>query len=223
MSDNELERKKKKKEKKHRHEKEEEDEEVIEMRKRKKEKKKKRKKEKRLKEEEEDNSETSSREERKEKRKRYDSGDDACGEADETKKKKKRKAECDEAAPSSRSGGRDEVRSANAWEECDLGSDARRDKFLRLMGAAKDREVKGCFVIGEQEAVHTRAGANTAHLSEDMDRQYRRGIEQRYQKHGGLGFSEAQDRSSSSAALAGSSSVADLKRKYGNMFVKGSS
>ncbi|KAM9376946.1 small acidic protein [Pholidichthys leucotaenia] len=80
------------------------------------------------------------------------------------------------------------------WAAADLGSDERRQKFLRLMGAKK-KEHTGRIVIGEHKSTsHFRSGQEDKKISEQLEIQYQQGMDGklsgRNQRHCGLGFTE---------------------------------
>ncbi|VEL35334.1 unnamed protein product [Protopolystoma xenopodis] len=77
--------------------------------------------------------------------------------------------------------------SANSWEEADLGSNERKEKFLRLMGASSKREHKGKIVIGEYER-NARATANTEIIIQNLEEQFKGGLKHAAyeRKHCGL-------------------------------------
>ncbi|XP_070189057.1 small acidic protein-like [Littorina saxatilis] len=84
-----------------------------------------------------------------------------------------------------------EVQSANAWEEADLGDTERKNKFLRLMGAAK-KEHHGRFVIGDHKPDHNRDINKTEKLQHELEDQYSQSMQHRLaggrRGHIGLGF-----------------------------------
>ncbi|XP_064628536.1 small acidic protein-like [Lineus longissimus] len=85
--------------------------------------------------------------------------------------------------------GKDEnVHSANAWEQANLGDDDRKQKFLRLMGAGK-KQHSGRFVIGDTKTVHTKAVDSEKKVRE-IEEQYNEGMEHKLvsPRHAGLGF-----------------------------------
>jgi hypothetical protein len=47
-----------------------------------------------------------------------------------------------------------QVRSANDWEDADLGDDARKQKFLKLMGAGKVRIANSDYDLGTARLHH---------------------------------------------------------------------
>ncbi|XP_034542492.1 small acidic protein [Notolabrus celidotus] len=82
------------------------------------------------------------------------------------------------------------------WASADLGSDERKQKFLRLMGASK-REPTGRLVIGEHKSTsHFRSGQEDKKISEQLEMQYQQGMDGkmsgRNRRHCGLGFSEPE-------------------------------
>lgn len=83
------------------------------------------------------------------------------------------------------------IHSANNWEGVDLGDDNRKKKFLRLMGAAK-KDHHGKIIIGDHDAVHARSKDETVHINEDLEDQFKQGLEHKmaggFKGHLGLGF-----------------------------------
>ncbi|XP_057692049.1 small acidic protein [Corythoichthys intestinalis] len=82
------------------------------------------------------------------------------------------------------------------WASADLGSDERKQKFLRLMGASK-KEHTGRLVIGDHKSTsHFRSGTEDEKISERLEMQYQRGMDGklsgRDRRHCGLGFSESE-------------------------------
>ncbi|XP_077452895.1 small acidic protein [Stigmatopora argus] len=82
------------------------------------------------------------------------------------------------------------------WASADLGSDERKQKFLRLMGASK-KEHTGRLVIGDHKSTsHFRSGTEDEKICERLEIQYQRGMDGklsgRDRRHCGLGFSESE-------------------------------
>lgn len=82
------------------------------------------------------------------------------------------------------------------WATADLGSDERKQKFLRLMGASK-REHTGRLVIGEHKSTsHLRSGQEDRKMNEQLEMQYQQGMDGklsgRNRRHCGLGFTEPE-------------------------------
>ncbi|KAG7523192.1 hypothetical protein JOB18_041454 [Solea senegalensis] len=82
------------------------------------------------------------------------------------------------------------------WASADLGSDERKQKFLRLMGAGK-KEHTGRLVIGDHKSTsHLRSGQEDKQISDQLEMQYQQGMDGilsgRNRRHCGLGFSEAE-------------------------------
>ncbi|KAM9854536.1 small acidic protein [Aulostomus maculatus] len=82
------------------------------------------------------------------------------------------------------------------WASADLGSDERKQKFLRLMGASK-KEHTGRLVIGDHKSTsHFRSGQEDKKISEQLEIQYQQGLDGklsgRNRRHCGLGFSEPE-------------------------------
>uniref|UniRef100_A0A3Q2ZW03 Small acidic protein n=1 Tax=Kryptolebias marmoratus TaxID=37003 RepID=A0A3Q2ZW03_KRYMA len=96
------------------------------------------------------------------------------------------------------------------WESADLGSDERKQKFLRLMGASK-KEHTGRLIIGDHKSTsHFRSGElEDKKMNEDLEQQYQQGMDGklsgRNRRHCGLGFSEVRvisDQSSDKGTLS---------------------
>lgn len=82
------------------------------------------------------------------------------------------------------------------WASADLGSDERKQKFLRLMGAGK-KEHTGRLVIGDHKSTsHVRSGLEDRHINQQLEQQYQQGLDGklsgRNRRHCGLGFSESE-------------------------------
>lgn len=80
------------------------------------------------------------------------------------------------------------------WASADLGSNERKQKFLRLMGAGK-KEHTGRLVIGDHKSTsHVRSGQEDKKINEQLEMQYQQGMDGklsgRNRRHCGLGFSE---------------------------------
>ncbi|XP_035521476.1 small acidic protein [Morone saxatilis] len=80
------------------------------------------------------------------------------------------------------------------WASADLGSNERKQKFLRLMGAGK-KEHTGRLVIGDHKTTsHFRSGQEEKKISDQLEMQYQQGMDGklsgRNRRHCGLGFSE---------------------------------
>uniref|UniRef100_A0A3B4BB32 Small acidic protein n=1 Tax=Periophthalmus magnuspinnatus TaxID=409849 RepID=A0A3B4BB32_9GOBI len=83
---------------------------------------------------------------------------------------------------------------ASQWDSADLGSDERKQKFLRLMGASK-KEHTGRLVIGDHKSTsHFRTGQEDRRMNRELEDQFQQGLDGklsgRNQRHCGLGFSE---------------------------------
>nr|XP_046250291.1 small acidic protein [Scatophagus argus] len=81
------------------------------------------------------------------------------------------------------------------WATADLGSNERKQKFLRLMGAGK-REHTGRLVIGDHKSTsHVRSGQEDKKINEQLELQYQQGMDGklsgRNRRHCGLGFTES--------------------------------
>ncbi|CAL8295210.1 unnamed protein product [Boreogadus saida] len=82
------------------------------------------------------------------------------------------------------------------WGAVDLGSDERKQKFLRLMGASK-KEPTGRLVIGDHKSTsHFRSGTEDQKIRGELEEQYHQGMDGklsgRNRRHCGLGFSEEE-------------------------------
>ncbi|XP_061750483.1 small acidic protein [Nerophis ophidion] len=82
------------------------------------------------------------------------------------------------------------------WASADLGSDERRQKFLRLMGASK-KEHTGRLVIGDHKSTSLfRSGNEDKKMNQQLEIQYQQGMDGklsgRNRRHCGLGFSEPE-------------------------------
>ncbi|CAM4583523.1 unnamed protein product [Leuciscus chuanchicus] len=80
------------------------------------------------------------------------------------------------------------------WTSADLGTDERKQKFLRLMGAGK-KEHTGRLVIGDHKSTsHFRSGSEDQKINAELEHQYQQGLDGkmsgRNRRHCGLGFSE---------------------------------
>lgn len=80
------------------------------------------------------------------------------------------------------------------WASADLGSNERKQKFLRLMGAGK-KEHTGRLVIGDHKSTsHFRSGQEDRQMNEQLEMQYQQSMDGklsgRNRRHCGLGFSE---------------------------------
>ncbi|XP_053174489.1 small acidic protein [Scomber japonicus] len=91
------------------------------------------------------------------------------------------------------------------WSSADLGSNERKQKFLRLMGAGK-KEPTGRLVIGDHKSTsHFRSGQEDRRMNEQLEMQYQQGMDGklsgRNRRHCGLGFSEPEPESDPSLPL----------------------
>uniref|UniRef100_A0A8C2BYK0 Small acidic protein n=1 Tax=Cyprinus carpio TaxID=7962 RepID=A0A8C2BYK0_CYPCA len=82
------------------------------------------------------------------------------------------------------------------WGSANLGTDERKQKFLRLMGAGK-KEHTGRLVIGDHKSTsHFRSGAEDRKINAELEHQYQQGLDGklsgRNRRHCGLGFSEVR-------------------------------
>ncbi|XP_075945684.1 small acidic protein [Anarhichas minor] len=80
------------------------------------------------------------------------------------------------------------------WAAADLGSNERKQKFLRLMGAGK-KEPTGRLVIGDHKSTSQfRSGNEDKKMNEQLEMQYQQSMDGklsgRNRRHCGLGFSE---------------------------------
>ncbi|XP_049930173.1 small acidic protein [Epinephelus moara] len=85
------------------------------------------------------------------------------------------------------------------WASADLGSNERKQKFLRLMGAGK-KEHTGRLVIGDHKSTsHFRTGQEDKKMNEQLEQQYQQSMDGklsgRNRRHCGLGFSEPEPQS----------------------------
>ncbi|XP_020780644.1 small acidic protein [Boleophthalmus pectinirostris] len=85
---------------------------------------------------------------------------------------------------------------ASQWDSADLGSDERKQKFLRLMGASK-KEPTGRLVIGDHKSTsHFRTGQEDKRMNRELEDQFQQGLDGklsgRNRRHCGLGFSEPE-------------------------------
>lgn len=123
------------------------------------------------------------------------------------------------------------VKSANAWEDVKFNSRDRKEKFLRLMGAEKQRKHGGKILVGEKAHQHAKAGVGVEKIGESLERQFHEGLDHKtsWNRHAGLGCSQ----SSSSTILQNKSIRLDNdetleqpqrtpKGKYTMNFVKSS-
>ncbi|KAK7160110.1 hypothetical protein R3I93_007921 [Phoxinus phoxinus] len=92
------------------------------------------------------------------------------------------------------------------WTSADLGTDERKQKFLRLMGAGK-KEHTGRLVIGDHKSTsHFRSGSEDQKINAELEHQYQQGLDGkmsgRNRRHCGLGFSEPDDPPAASPSAA---------------------
>ncbi|XP_059420877.1 small acidic protein-like [Carassius carassius] len=111
--------------------------------------------------------------------------------SDETSKGTKRPASPDDTG-------------AAQWGSANLGTDERKQKFLRLMGAGK-KEHTGRLVIGDHKSTsHFRSGAEDRKINDELEHQYQQGLDGklsgRNRRHCGLGFSEPDPPAESASA-----------------------
>ncbi|XP_028843153.1 small acidic protein [Denticeps clupeoides] len=90
----------------------------------------------------------------------------------------------------------DDDSGSSQWDSADLGTDERKQKFLRLMGAGK-KEHTGRLVIGDHKTTsHFRTGAEDQVINTQLEQQYHQGLDGklsgRNRRHCGLGFSEPE-------------------------------
>ncbi|XP_068595056.1 small acidic protein [Brachionichthys hirsutus] len=83
------------------------------------------------------------------------------------------------------------------WESADLGSNERKQKFLRLMGAGK-KERSGRLVIGDHKSTSQfRSGQEDKKMNDQLEMQYHQSMDGklsgRNRRHCGLGFSEPEE------------------------------
>ncbi|CAN8214672.1 unnamed protein product [Coccothraustes coccothraustes] len=98
---------------------------------------------------------------------------------------------------------------SSSWEAADLGNEERKQKFLRLMGAAK-KEHTGRLVIGDHRSTsHFRTGEEDKKMNEELESQYQQSMDStmsgRNRRHCGLGFSEFQEEEQEEEAAGHSS------------------
>ncbi|KAK7877699.1 hypothetical protein WMY93_031586 [Mugilogobius chulae] len=66
---------------------------------------------------------------------------------------------------------------ASQWDSADLGSDERKQKFLRLMGASK-KEHTGRLVIGDHKSTsHFRTGLEDRRMNRELEDQFQQGLD----------------------------------------------
>ncbi|VDM33692.1 unnamed protein product [Hydatigera taeniaeformis] len=119
------------------------------------------------------------------------------------------------------------VHSANAWEDVKFDSNDRKKKFLRLMGAQKQRKHTGSIQIGEKAVTHKRAGVGVEEIGKDLERQFTEGLEHKssWSRHAGLGCSNENSSPHGEPARPNKdeeSEVPHLDDKYTVKFVKSS-
>ncbi|VDL86933.1 unnamed protein product [Schistocephalus solidus] len=115
------------------------------------------------------------------------------------------------------------IHSANAWENVKFETPDRKEKFLRLMGAEKYKKQVAEAKKEEKSAQHSRAGVGVEKIGENLERQFREGLEHRAlgAQHVGLGCHSVElSRSADDNFLPLDKD--SLKRKYFNAFVHGS-
>lgn len=101
------------------------------------------------------------------------------------------------------------------WASADLGSDERKQKFLRLMGATK-KEHTGRIVIGDHKSTsHFRSGQEDKRMNEELEMQYQQSMDGklsgRDRRHCGLGFSEPDPQPESVVPPPGDGQKEDAK------------
>ncbi|CAL8099291.1 unnamed protein product [Calicophoron daubneyi] len=118
-------------------------------------------------------------------------------------------------------GGDGDVHSPNAWENADLGSEERNEKFLRLMGGGAGHKHKGAIVIGEAtQDAHGIRPVDRDRIADQLESQYVEGIDRctHFTRHAGLGVDSSPTNSFSSDTVA--ADKRDLKKQYYSGFVK---
>ncbi|XP_078537156.1 small acidic protein [Lissotriton helveticus] len=113
---------------------------------------------------------------------------DSMSSADDSRRGSKRSATPD---------GHSDEDGDNTWTRADLGNEERKQKFLRLMGAAK-KEHTGRLVIGDHKSTsHLRTGEEDKKICDELENQFHQGMDSklsgRNRRHCGLGFSESED------------------------------
>ncbi|NWH84608.1 SMAP protein, partial [Aegithalos caudatus] len=102
---------------------------------------------------------------------------------------------------------------SSSWEAADLGNEERKQKFLRLMGAAK-KEHTGRLVIGDHRSTsHFRTGEEDKKMNEELESQYQQSMDStmsgRNRRHCGLGFSEEDEHEEEAAGHSSDESSED--------------
>ncbi|XP_044126962.1 small acidic protein [Bufo gargarizans] len=107
-----------------------------------------------------------------------------------------RKGEGEERRRSHKRGAQspDDEAGSCSWDKADLGNEERKQKFLRLMGAAK-REHTGRLIIGDHKSTsHFRSGDEDRKMNDELEHQFQQGMDSsmsgRNRRHCGLGFNE---------------------------------
>ncbi|ESO84908.1 hypothetical protein LOTGIDRAFT_196136 [Lottia gigantea] len=112
------------------------------------------------------------------------------------------------------------VHSANSWETAELGDDNRKNKFLRLMGAGKNKEHHGKLVIGDHAQSHSRPKTDTEKISNELESQYQEGLSLKLsggaRAHKGLGFQEEKPRSETTEKESDKCSESNEKNQTDN-------
>ncbi|KAM4733376.1 small acidic protein [Anableps anableps] len=101
------------------------------------------------------------------------------------------------------------------WASADLGSNERKQKFLRLMGASK-KEHTGRLVIGDHKSTsHFRSGQEDKRMNDELEMQYQQSMDGklsgRDRRHCGLGFSEPDPQPEPVVSPPGESQTEDAK------------
>lgn len=80
------------------------------------------------------------------------------------------------------------------WDSADLGTDERKLKFLKLMGANKKEHTGRLVIGGHKSTSHFRTGAEDKKMNSELEHQYQQSLDGklsgRNRRHCGLGFSE---------------------------------
>ncbi|NP_001279953.1 small acidic protein [Callorhinchus milii] len=110
---------------------------------------------------------------------------------------------------------------SSTWDSADLGDDERKLKFLRLMGAGKQKDQTGRLHTGDHKSTtsHFRTGDEEKKINEELEHQFHQSLDSqlsgRNQRHCGLGFNEPKppevEQVSTSEESTADSSLSDSK------------